>query len=444
MTKPPIKRGNSRLSFETLLALRIIAVGLPAFAVLSLALWLLEVSLSSALITLGAVLITWLGLAFTAQRSVVFHLYTLANLLEALREGDYSLRGRRARRFDALGEVFFEVNALGDTLRRQRFKAHEATTLLFKIVSEIDIAVIAFDAGHRVRMSNPAAARLLGFEDPEQLEDLDAASLGLEDFLARQGRRIAARRFAGGTGRWDVWTSTFREGGLPHHLLVISDLSHALRDEERRAWRALVRVIGHELNNTLTPIKTLAEVLHRRLHQDAAASRKDVTEGLAIIAERAEALNRFMSAYAMLAKLPDPNRREVDLAQLMPRVAAVDERLRVSALGQPMTIQADPDQLERLMINLIKNGIDAAGDSGEVTVTWQRARDKVVIEVTDNGPGPVDSENLFVPFFTTKPHGTGIGLALSRQIAEAHGGHLSLRPRPHERGAVARLELPLA
>lgn len=434
---------SQRLSYETRLVIRVLVAGLPALAALAIVLWLSGATVGMTLTVLGLVAVSWLILGFAVQRSVVFHLNTLANLLEALREGDYSLRGRRARQADALGEVFFEVNALGETLRRQRFEAHEATTLLYKVISEIDIAVLAFDGHYRVRLANPAAARLLGYRESEQLKNLSADFLGVTDFLRTQGRRIAARQFASGAGRWDVWSSSFREGGLPHYLLVISDLSRALREEERRAWRALVRVIGHELNNTLTPIKSLAQVLQSRLRKTALPAEVEIEDGLKIIAERADALHRFMSAYTMLAKLPDPKRDAVELTELMSRVAAVDKRLDVSLRGAALRVQADPDQLEQAMINLIKNGIDAAGAAGEVIVSWQAVRDKVVIEVTDNGPGPVASENLFVPFFTTKPGGTGIGLALSRQIAEAHGGHLSLGNRSDGQGAVARLELPL-
>lgn len=433
-----------RLPYETRLVLRALIIGLPGLVALCIVLWLSDIAASVTLTILGLVSITWLVLAFAVQRAVVFHLNTMANLLEALREGDYSLRGRRAKQADALGQVFVEINALSETLQRQRFEAQEATTLLQKIITEIDIAVIAFDDDYQIRLANPAAAQLLGYRKAEQLHNLTADSLGLTNFIKTPGRNIVAWKFATGPGRWDVWSSGFRQGGLPHRLLVISDLSRALRDEERRAWRSLVRVIGHELNNTLTPIKSLADVLQNRIRKAQLAESEEIEDGLTVIANRADSLHRFMSAYTMLAKLPDPKHREVDLEKLMSRVTAMDKRLDVVMQGEALTIQADPDQLEQVMINLIKNGIDAAGADGVVTVSWHAAKNNAIIEVVDNGTGPVNSENLFVPFFTTKPEGTGIGLALSRQIVEAHGGYLSLTARPGKQGAVARLELPLS
>ncbi len=184
-------------------------------------------------------------------------LRTLANLLEAMREGDYSIRARAAQGEDALGDVMQQLNAMGATLQAQRLGALEAATLLRKVMEEIDVAVFAFDSAHRLRLVNRAGERLLS-QPSERLLNSSAESLNLSEFLEGEETRTVQRAFPGATGRWGVSRSMFREGGLPHQLLVISDLTRPLREEELQAWQRLVRVLGHELNNSLTPIKSIA------------------------------------------------------------------------------------------------------------------------------------------------------------------------------------------
>jgi signal transduction histidine kinase len=203
--------------------------------------------------------------------------------------------------------------------------------------------------------------------------------------------------------------------------------------------------MGHELNNSLTPIKSMATTLQTRLADGTTVDnlREDITASLGIIASRAEALGRFIAGYTMLARLPAPRRRQVRLRALVERAAAIDTRMAVAVHGKDASIAVDPDQLEQLIINLVKNAVDAAGPDGDVGVRWALDDRAVRLEVVDSGPGLSGTDNLFVPFFTTKPGGTGIGLVLCRQIAEAHDGTLILENREGGSGCVARLELPL-
>lgn len=429
-----------RPSFESRLALLALAGGTPALAVAAVFLFRsgLSPGLAASLLVSLALVLT--GCSLAIRRRVTYHLNTLSNLLEALREEDYSMRSRRSRERGATGEVFGEVNALSSTLRSQRVEAREATALLRKVLAEIDIAVFAFDGHKRLMLVNRAGERLAGGAKT----GATATTLGVEDLLVDEGRRTIARRFAGGSGRWDVWTGSFRERGVPHFLLVISDLSRALREEERKAWQRLVRVMGHELNNSLTPIKSMATTMGTRLAAGAEVDglREDLQGSLAIIASRAEALGRFMAGYTMLARLPPPRRQTVRLRALVERAAAIDTRLDVLLEGDDAAISVDPDQLEQLVINLVKNAVDAAGADGSVRVRWSLDERALRLEVLDSGPGLSGSDNLFVPFFTTKPGGTGIGLVLCRQIAEAHDGTLVLENREDATGCIARLELP--
>ncbi len=392
------------------------------------------------------ILALWWGFAAAARERTVTPLQTLANLLEALREGDYSIRARRPSPEDALGEVMLEVNKLGDFLRAARFDAVDATALLEKVNAEIDVAVFTFDGSRALRLVNRAGERMMA-QPAARLIGRTAADLGLAECLEGEAARTFEHAFPGQSGRWQCRRSTFREGGLPHHLLVLSDLSKALREEERQAWQRLIRVLGHELNNSLAPIKSTASTLSRVLRREKPHEgwRDDAERGLQMIAERCESLNRFVVAYSRLARLPSPTRRPTLVAPLVRRVVGFETRLPVRLdEGPEITVEADVDQLEQLLINLIKNGVEAALETGGVVeVGWRRLERALEVSVVDEGPGLANTQNLFVPFFTTKAGGTGIGLVLCRQIAEAHGGTLTLDNREAGPGCEARLRLPL-
>jgi len=400
--------------------------------------------------TFGVLLVgTWLGFAFAVRERVVRPLQIVSNLLAALHEGDFSIRARGARTDDALGEVMLEVNALAETLRQQRLGALEATALLRKVMEEIDVAVFAFDGAARLRLVNRAGERLL-LQPLERLVGSSAAELGLEGCLREDAASIVDLSFPGRPGRWEVRRGTFRQGGLSHQLLVLSDVSRALREEERQAWQRLIRVMGHELNNSLAPIKSIAGSLERILARPSRPVdwEDDLRRGLEVIAARAESLSRFMDGYARLARLPPPRLGSVAVGDLVRRVAGLETRLGVGVVpGPEITVRADGDQLEQLLINLVRNGADAALETGGgVRAGWKRSRGATAsleVFVEDDGPGMPNTSNLFVPFFTTKQQGSGIGLVLSRQIAEAHGGTLTLENREPGPGCRARLRLPL-
>jgi nitrogen fixation/metabolism regulation signal transduction histidine kinase len=345
-----------------------------------------------------------------------------------------------------LGEVLLEINSLGETLRLQRLGAFEATALLRTIMSEIDVAVFTFDPNRRLRLVNRAGETLLG-QPMDKLLGKTAGELSLGPCLEANEDEPLTLNFPGASGRWGIRRSTFREEGLPHELLVLTDLSRTLREEERRAWQRLVRVLGHEMNNSLAPIKSLAASLESLLRRDPLPPdwKDDASAGLNSIASRADSLSRFLQAYTRLTKLPPPQKQDVDLGKLVQGVVDLEPRLKVKVTPGPQrAIRADAAQIEQALINLVHNAVDAALETdGEVVIGWREKEDAVEIFVQDEGPGIMNPANLFVPFFTTKPDGSGIGLPLSRQIAEAHGGSLALLNRGSGKGAEALLRLPL-
>jgi len=386
-----------------------------------------------------------LGFLMSAREHVVRPLQTMTNLLAALREGDYSIRARGAQEDDALGEALLEVNELGETLRLQRLGAFEATALLRTVMTEIDVAVFTFDPERRLRLVNRAGENLLA-RPMDKLLGRRASDLGLTAVLEADVDSPLTLSFPGASGRWGIRRSTFRERGLPHELVVLTDLSRTLREEERNAWQRLVRVLGHEMNNSLAPIKSIAGSLESLILRDPPPPdwQDDARSGLNVIATRAESLSRFMQAYARLARLPPPQREKFDLGELVRRVAALETRLPVQVLPSPeVSIVADAAQIEQLLINILHNAVDASLETdGGVAAGWREAGECVEVFVQDEGPGVMNPTNLFVPFFTTKPGGSGIGLTLSRQIAEAHGGSLTLVERRGRSGCEALLRLP--
>jgi len=437
--KPALFSHEGRVVLLALLA------GLPGSTV---ALWMLwshdapgKVEWTLTVLIVGA----WLGFAFAVRERVVFPLQTLSNLLGALREGDFSVRGRSPRPDDALGEVMREVNTLGSTLREQRLGAMEATTLLRTVMREIAVAIFAFDEHQRLRLVNRAGERLLA-APAERLLGQTAIELQMDVCLDGPAVTTLQTQFPGGAGRWGVRRTRIREHGLPLELVVISDLTQALSEQELHAWQRLVRVLGHELNNSLTPIKSIAGSLEAIVARPSLPDdwRDDMRRGLNVIMSRSDSLSRFIGAYARLAKLPRPQLQPLSVADCVGRAVSFETRLPVRVEEGPhFTLQGDPDQLEQVLINLLRNATDASlTTGGAVTVGWQRDT-MVELWVKDEGPGLSSTANLFVPFFTTKPGGSGIGLVLSRQIAEGHGGALTLENRTDGPGCVARLRLPL-
>jgi nitrogen fixation/metabolism regulation signal transduction histidine kinase len=456
------RRKSHRAPFERRIIRSSLWLAVPGLVVSGILIWLQDWTLESKLALLFAELLVCALIIAAIHDQIIRPLQTLANVVGALREEDYSFRARMAVPDDALGELSLEVNMLADLLAEHRIGAIEATALLQRVVEEVDTPLFAFDPGEALRLVNSAGQRLLQQASPRLL-GRTAAELGLKACLSAENASIVPLHF-NSDARWFVRRSSFRQRGVPHTLVVLSDVSRALREEERRAWQSLIRVMGHELNNSLAPIKSIAGSLHARLSGSTLPSseREDFERGLGIIEARAASLNRFLQAYRQLAQMPPPVLKKSTLSPLVTRVAGLETRIKVTVIpGPEVTVMADPDQLEQMLINLVRNAAEAvlegspsAKDPNEadftptngflprVIISWKLLDKNVDLTIDDNGPGLLNPSNVFVPFYTTKPSGSGIGLVLSRQIAEAHGGSLELANRPDERGCRVRVILP--
>jgi len=431
-------------SHERQVSLLALAAPVPALVVAFVLLWSGDFAPRTQWTLSVLLVVVWLGCVQALRERVVRPLQTLSNMLAAIREQDYSLRARRANADDSLGLAMLELNTLMNELRERRLGALEATALLQRVMAEMDVALFAFDDARALRVVNASGERLLG-QPSERLLGRRAEDLGLGECLTGPVPRMAEFSFGAHRARWEIRRGGFRQGGRPHQFIMLADVSRALREEERTAWQRLIRVLGHEINNSLTPIHSLAERLGTLLRRSPPDGdlREDMQRGLEVIASRSEGLTRFLASYTRLARLPPPRLAPLSVPAWIARVVRLETRLAVHVdPGPDVTVNADGDQLDQLLINIVANAVDAAlGTGGGVRLRWSRHGDRVTLTVEDDGPGLPETANLFVPFFTTKPGGTGIGLVLSRQIAEAHGGALTLSDRVGARGCEARLTL---
>ncbi len=421
-------------------------LSLPALVCFGVFFFERSISLTTAL-ALAACLLLYLALTASALvDGLVRPLQTLANVVSSLREGDYSFRARGAGVADAMGELAAEVNALADLMQKQRVRSLEATALLARILEVMHAPLFAFDRENLLQLVNDAGLRLLGLPYARCF-GRSARELGLDALLALPDQTIHS--FPRKSARWLLRKAAFRQDGVPHTLLLLADVSQPLREEEQIAWKRLIRVLGHELSNSLAPIKSIAGSLLERMDAVAAdeATLRDFRRGLGVVESRAESLHRFVQSYRMLAQLPPPKFRPVPIGPLLGRVVLLEQRIPVELdPGPSVMLSADPDQLEQMFINLLANAVDASLANGAkpVRATWRVQETSVLVAIEDRGMGIANSDNLFVPFYTTKPAGSGVGLALAQQVARAHGGEVQLVNREDAPGARAIVTLPLA
>lgn len=436
------RRGRSAVRRAWLYCL---LMALPTFLFAAILVFRAGISTAPTILIACCLLIYLSLIAGALIESLVRPLQTLSNVVASLREGDYSFRARGANAKDPLGELAAEINALADLLQKQRVRSLEATALLSRILEVMVAPLFAFDRDNVLQLVNIAGTDLL--QRPyARCFGHSARELGLDALLDATDQSIHS--FGNKPARWLLRKATFRQDGRPHTLLLLADVSLPLQEEEQAAWKRLIRVLGHELSNSLAPIKSIAGSLLARVDvmEGEEDTIHDFRRGLSVVESRADALHRFVQSYRLLAQLPPPHLKMVGLGALLERVTLLEQRLRVELdPGPSVTLHADPDQLEQMFINLLANAVDAtlANHEKSVEVSWRVVDSTAAVTIDDSGLGIANTENLFVPFYTTKPKGSGVGLALAQQIARAHGGEIRLINRDDGNGARATIRLPL-
>ena len=374
----------------------------------------------------------------------------LVRFLAAVRYADFSqsfVAGGLGSSFDELKTAFNEVL---DAFRQARAEKEEQARYLQTVVQHIGVGLIVFDGAGEVSLINNAAKRLLGVPRLGHIADLDRVSPILTTTLQSLGPR--GRDLV----RFDeiqlaLHASVFRLSHRKHTLVALHDIGPDLDEKEMEAWQNLIRVLTHEIMNSITPIASLAATADGMLKDDSldAEATEDIRVAVSTIQRRSEGLLHFVEAYRDLTRVPAPSFEIVSVADLFARVeqlmrpqfaeSAVELHIQVDPPSLELT--ADPEQVEQILINLLSNAREATADraGASVDLTAHLAHDKVVVEVADNGPGIVEEAlgKVFIPFFTTKRDGFGIGLSLCRQIMRLHRGSISARSEPEVRTVFA-------
>jgi two-component system nitrogen regulation sensor histidine kinase NtrY len=437
--------------FEWRLHSSVFFAGFPGVVLSVLLLWHTNYSADHKLEGSALVILLWAGLSVSAIDNVVNSLRSLSNVIAAVKDEDFSFRATKAIAGDALGDLALEINSLSRALAEERLGSLETANLLRKVMAEAGAIIFTFSSDKRLRIINRAGVEFLG-KPEEQLLNCTARELGIEDLTEGPVSEVVSRLVSGVERRWIVRRASFRQSGQPHRLVVLTEASEALRAEEKTAWRRLIRVFSHEINNSLAPIRTIARTLERMASQTKLPLpiSEHLSHGLGVIHDRADSLSRFLQSYTQLAGLPMPVYKAVPLDNLIRHAVALEARLAVSVIpGPKVHICVDPDQLEQALINLIKNAADAVLPVSEdkigpqaVTLSWSVHHKQLAIWIRDEGVGLSQTDNLFVPFYTTKQSGSGIGLLLSRAIIEAHQGTLVLRNRADHGGCEVEVRIP--
>ena len=449
-SRPANKPRTSAIATDWRIFLVVLTSIIPALGLLSYLILSDQLNTTIAVALLVFCLLWVLIVASSVREKVIHHIRTMSNLIEAIRAEDYSLKSSRTREPGEIAELYQQINALNSKLKTARQSETELQNLLETVVNQINVAIIACDSDGYISLANRLACKLLNkkaeFLINVALSDTALNEIPLDKFDKNTNSQLLEHRFPGAEGRWQIHQSYYRHQGKPGRILFITDLKQVLSEEEISAWQRLIRVIGHEVNNSLTPITSICQTLEKLLSLPVEQrSEEDIKDGLNVITERAKGLKEFISVYARIARLPEPQKEMVEVPSLIARLKKFFASQPVT-FSNPPTIKlfGDPVHLEQVLINLIKNAVEASQESKEpVAVNVEVTEDECRFVIVDNGVGISNIANLFVPFYTTKPQGAGIGLTLCRQIAAKHNGQVSLENRQDKQGAIAVLTLPL-
>ncbi|WP_338563033.1 ATP-binding protein [Erwinia sp. E_sp_B01_3] len=432
-----------RHSLEALQRHLILISSLPsALALIGLMIWHGYSSYLVALVALFSLSVIGYSV-LTARQALNYQLSTLTNLIDAITHDDFSLRGKRQLGDSALNELIDMINALAALMQKQRMNVRQQQYLVRKVLNNIDVAIIALNHEQEVAFLNDTAATLLD-TSADALKGVPLNELSFSSLFQQTGDSVVEYQFAKSRGRFKIVLDSYFEDGKRQQLLFITDVSQLLREEEYRTWRNLLRVMSHEINNTLTPIASLSQVLSSTVPDDEAEHHQDLRDGLNIINERALNLKSFVDSYRKLTSLPVPKKEPYNIDALIKNILALfDQRTLHILHSEEVVIDIDAVQIEQMLINILKNADESMSDSeGKISLSWKMKDNEFCLTILDEGCGISNAENIFVPLYSTKKNGSGIGLMLSRQIVESHGGYFNLTQRTDQRGCKVTIKLP--
>lgn len=448
MNKPEKKTSKTTTNIsakapESLVFRWVVGLSCLFITVLGFVVWYADFSLLSMLTILPLFALLCFFCVFHIKHILESHFFSLANVIESLRMKEYATRLAMPHGNEAWTQVLHEIDELAKGLSETQITAVESGIILDKLLAEFDIPVFVFDRHDVLSNINHAAEQLFD-RKKEHLLGLNTHQLMLTEAFEHSSGHIFKHWFPNKGGRWELRKNYFIQNSQRYTLILINDLSKALREEERLAWQRLLRVLGHELNNSLASIISVSDTLSKRLHEDKDDKWLTYYEkAVSVINERSQSLSRFAESYAKVGKLPSPNKEQCRLEDIVSRVCNLLTGSFDYSDNTDCQLEVDPDQLEQMLINLLKNAVEASSVNLTVSIKWEVFEQGVMINIIDAGKGLPMSDNLFVPFFSTKENGNGIGLFLCRQIAEAHGGTLALLPRRDKQGCIAQCWLPI-
>jgi len=378
---------------------------------------------------------------------------TLSNIIESMIDGDYSLRGRLQHN-QAFQELLILVNDLAETLSQHKIEAKESRLLLEKIMQQMDAMVLAVNEQGFIVMANDSAQKLLigKDHDSKNLQEIRLIELMLGKTISQASAGIIEFDHKQLSGEHFLFKECFLSEGKQHHLYLITSAERLLIEKERKAWQSILRVLSHEMNNSLTPISSISQAMKQKLqNENKPLNRSSLSDGVNIIQERADSLSSFIASYGQLSHLPQPNKSQFELNNLLIQLGKLFDDCQLQWPTQstvrtnPIIITADKSQLEQVIINILKNAREAMAQCPKKVIEVSYLQDKKYLHlvISDQGMGIANKENLFVPFYSTKPQGSGIGLTLCRQILFNHGGLIKLTNRKDTTGAQAIISLPL-
>ncbi len=404
---------------------------------------------------IGIILLLLISYAtFMGKNRANYQIQTLSNLVEAMIDGDYTLRGRRQNN-PAFQELLDLINQLANSLHQHKLKAEESQLLLEKIMQQMGAMLFATDSSGKIAIINSAAKKIFFPQDNHNLiQSVNEAPAfdksGINQLLQQEQSGIIRLEHKNISGEFFLFRDQFYSNNQIHQLYLLTKADKVLREKEREAWQNLLRVLSHELNNSLTPIATFSNTMLRKINKENQVTDLNrFKEGLSVIKERAESLNQFIISYSQLSHLPKANKKNYYWRDKLSQLTRLfndcqfDNRL-INNDKLDFMIQADPQQLEQVFINLFKNAREAMMDIDNklIEIDAEHTETSLIISISDNGSGIANPNNLFVPFYTTKESGSGIGLTLCQQILSNHNGSLSLTNRMNTKGAVAKIILP--